>query len=85
MNFASVKEEWQYNRLWNQICRLTRKSKKIMEQKIAKNVKTNPKAFWQYAQSKLKTKAWIPDQIKPGTKENPSFTKTDEEKADVFY
>ena len=56
-----------------------------MEQKIAKNIKTNPKAFWQYAQSKLKTKAWIPDLIKPGTEENPSFIKTDEEKADVFY
>ena len=46
MNFASVEEELQYNRQRNQIRRLTRKSKKIMGAKIAKSVKTNPKAFW---------------------------------------
>ena len=55
-----------------------------MEKKIAKNVKTNPTAFWQYVQSKLKTIASIPDLIKPGTEENPSFTKTDEEQADAL-
>ena len=84
MNFASAEEELQYNKLWNQIHRLTRKSKKIMEQNIVKNIKTNPEAFWQYVQSNLKIKASIPDLIKPGTEENPSFTETDEEKAGVL-
>ena len=55
-----------------------------MEQNIVKNIKTNPEAFWQYVQSNLKIKASIPDLIKPGTEENPSFTETDEEKAGVL-
>ena len=41
----------QFNILRNQIRRLTRKAKKVKELNIAKNVKSNPKKFWQYAQS----------------------------------
>ena len=55
-----------------------------MEQNIAKNVKTIPEAFWQYVQSIPKSKASIPDLIKPGTEETPSFIETDEEKAGVL-
>ena len=83
-NLASVEQELQYNRLRNQIRKLTRKGKKLIEKTIAKNSKANPKAFWRYTQSKLKTKATIPDLVKPGTEENPEYTKNDSEKAEAF-
>lgn len=55
-----------------------------MKKIIANNAKTNPKAFWQYCQSKLKTRTEIPDLIKPGTEDTPEFTTSDQEKADIF-
>ena len=63
---ATDEEILQYKKLKNQIRRLTRKSKKILEKEIAKNSKSNPKAFWKYTQSKLKTRAGIPDLMMPG-------------------
>ena len=42
----------QYNRVRNQICRLTRQTIKTHEKNIADCVKDNPKKFWSYAQSK---------------------------------
>ena len=50
---ASAEEKLQYNKLRNQIGRLTRKGKKLLEKKIASECKTNPKSFWKYAQHKL--------------------------------
>ena len=58
---ASAEESLHYNKLRNQVRRLTRKSKKLFEKNIAKNSKVNPKAFWKYTQSKLKTRSNIPD------------------------
>ena len=55
-----------------------------MEKNIAKNIKSNSKAFWKYTQSKLKTKPGIPDLEKAETRDKPTFTKIDDEKADVF-
>ena len=75
----------QYNKIRNQVRRLTRKSKNIMEKNIAKNVKNNPKAFWKYTQTKLKTRSGIPDLEKPeSTSSNPLYTSDDNEKADIF-
>ena len=79
-DLADEEEKLQYNRLKNQIRRLTRKGKKLYEKNIASNVKSNPKAFWQYTQSKLKTRSQIPDIIKPGTENNPTYSKNDLEK-----
>ena len=42
MNFALVEEELQYNRLRNKIRRLTRKRKKIMEQKNSQKCQNKP-------------------------------------------
>ena len=70
--------------LRNQIRRLTRKGKKLYEEKIARNVKSNPKAFWRYTQSKLKSRSCIPDLAKPGSEHNPEYAKTDGEKAEIF-
>ena len=45
-DLADEEEKLQYNRLKNQIRRLTCKGKKLYEKNIATNVKSNPKAFW---------------------------------------
>ena len=73
-----------FNRLRNQVRSLTRKGTKLIEKKIAKNAKSNPKAFFAYAQSKLKTRSGIPDLVKPGTEKDPRYARTDEEKAEVL-
>ena len=52
-NLASEEEKIQFRRIRNQIRSLTRKSKKILEKNIAKNAKSNPKAFYKYSQQKL--------------------------------
>ena len=85
-DLASAEQELQYNRLRNQIRRLTRKSKKLYEKNIARNAKDNPKVFWKYTQSKLKTQSNIPDIEMPSSGENSStrFTSSNEEKASVF-
>ena len=72
-NLASEEEHLQFRRIRNQIRRLTRKSKKLIERNIAKKAKSNPKAFYQYSQSKLKTRSQIPDLLKPGTEKNPEY------------
>ena len=72
-DIASQEEKNNYNRLRNQIRR--RKSKKLVEKKIAKNVKQNPKAFWRYTLSKLKTRPGIPDLEKSTEDDQPTFTK----------
>ena len=83
-NLASLEEELKYNKIRNQVRKLTRQGKKFMEKKIAKNAKSNPKAFWNYTRSKLKTQSTIPDMVNPGTENNPQYTKNDSEKAEVF-
>ena len=83
-DLADEEEKLQYNRLKNQIRRLTRKGKKLYEKNIATNVKSNPKAFWQYTHSKLKTRSQIPDIIKPGTEDSPTYSQNDTEKAEIF-
>ena len=69
-NLASEEEKLEHRKLSNQIRRLTIKSKKMFEKKIAKNAKSNPKGFYRYAQSKLKTRtSRIPDIIKIKTRD----------------
>ena len=57
-----------------------------MEKNIAKQAKSNPKSFWAYAQSKLKTRAGIPDPMKTNVndKNETTYTSSDEEKANVL-
>ena len=84
---ASEEQELNYRRLKNQIRRLTRQGKKLMEKNIAKLAKSNPKSFWAYAQSKLKTRAGIPDLAKTNVSNNKNdttYTTSDEEKANVL-
>ena len=49
----------EYVRARNQVKGLVRKAKLEMEKSIARNAKENPKIFWQYANSKRKTKSGI--------------------------
>ena len=83
-NLASLEEELKYNKIRNQVRKLTRQGKKLMEKKVAQNAKSNPKVFWNYTKSKLKTQSVIPDIVNPGTEQNPVYTKNDSEKAEVF-
>ena len=50
-----------YSRLRNQTRWICRKTLKLYEKKVAHNIKDNPKAFWQYVNSKLKHKEAVSD------------------------
>ena len=84
MDLAREEEKLQYNRIRNQVRKLTRKAKKVMEKKIAKSVKENPKNFWSYAQSKLKSRAGIPELEKMTDDGSIEYAKEDDDKAEVF-
>ena len=83
-NMATEEEKLGFNRLRNQVTGLCRKAKRVVEKVIASKSKSNPKGFWAYTQSKLKTRSSMPDLIKPGTEKNPVFAKTDQEKSEVL-
>ena len=82
-NLANEEIELEYNRVRNQVRRLTRKSNKIVQKKIAKDSKSNPKSFWKFTQSKLKTKTGIPD-LEVESDEGISYTTNDTDKANVL-
>jgi hypothetical protein len=73
----------EYKRLRNQIRHLTRQAKKKHEQTIARQVKTNPKVFWKYVGSKLKTHTKIPD-LKINNEGAYTTATTDKQKADAL-
>ena len=83
-SLATEEETVQYNKLRNQVRRLTRKAKKLNEKRIAKNSKGNPKDFWKYTQSKLKSRASIPDLEVISEDGSVSYAKDDESKANQF-
>ena len=59
---------------------MTRKSIKAFEKSITDKVKSNPKSFWKYANSKLKCKIKIGDL----TADNGSIIDSDENKVDLL-
>ncbi len=76
---ASDQQQLEYRRIRNQVRLLTRKSKKVKEKGIASQVRKNPKKFWSYAQSKMKTKPGIPDLEAHG-----KVVSSDKDKAEVL-
>ena len=71
-----------YNQQRNKVRKLTRKLYKDYEKKIAKEAKSNPKRFWQYAKSKTKTSSTIAQlQVAP---DNDELTTNDTEKAELL-
>ncbi len=69
-----------YARTRNQAKWLCRKSARDYERNIAKESKTNPKSFYNYAKKKMKTKSGIADQ----TKKDGSTASSNKEKAEVL-
>ena len=69
-----------YTRLCNQTRWKVRQTKKQFEQSIAKESKTNPKAFSNYARSKTKCRTGISDLVMT----NGTMTVNDTEKADTL-
>jgi hypothetical protein len=74
----------EYCKLRNKVKSLTRKAVKNKEIEIAKDVKNNPKKFWQYTKSKTKTRIGISDLIM--NKENgvETLTNNDKDKANTL-
>ena len=71
-----------YNQQRNKVRKLTRKLYKDYEKKIAKEAKSNPKGFCQYAKSKTKTSSTIAQlQVAP---DNDELTTNDTEKAELL-
>ena len=69
-----------YNRANNKARKECRKANKAYEKKVAEESKNNPKMFFHYANSKMKTKSGIADL----DKKDGSKTKTDQEKAELL-
>ena len=64
----------------NDLRSLTRSLRRMFEKKLANNSKNNPKPFWPYVKSKLKTRTKIPNL----TKADGSKVCTSKEKVDVL-
>ena len=58
-----------------------RRAVRSLEKKIAKEAKQNPKYFWKYASTKMKTRTGVAELVKGN---DQGMTKTDEEKANVL-
>lgn len=72
----------EYRQINNQVQQETRRAVISHEKLIAKNVKTNPKIFWKYVQSKTKTATSIRNLYI--NKEKTKEIKTDKQKAMVL-
>ena len=69
-----------YTQCKNKLRALTRGLRKDFEKKLACNIKRNPKSFWRYTKSRLKTKEIIPTL----TRQDGTNAKTAQEKADTL-
>ena len=63
---------------------LTRKAVINKEKEIAKEVKKNPKNFWQYTRSKTKTRTGISDFLMDEQNDIEILTKNDTDKSSFF-
>ena len=87
MESKSDEKRLKYNRQRNKVRKLTRQAKKEKELEIAKQVKSNPKIFWKYVNSKTKTRTGIGELNMPGTNDErgkPLKAKSDEDKAKIL-
>ena len=80
MRTKEGKDYQEYTKFRNQTKWEVRKAKRDFEKQVAKQAKVNPKAFFQYANSKLKTKSGIAD-LDRG---DGTCTESDKEKAEVL-
>ena len=70
----------EYVRLRNEVNTAVKKARKERELQIAREAKTNPKAFYQYVSAKTKTKEGVSNL----TKEDGTLTLNNKEKAQVL-
>ena len=73
-----------YNRCKNDLRSLTRKLRRDFEHYLARIVKTKPKLFWRYTNSRLKPKQRIPSFIRPDGSNAISPTVKSESLSDFF-
>ena len=74
----------EYQKLRNQVRSSTRKAHKQYEKEIVRQIKGNPKKFWLYTQSKLKTKTNIPNFIADDGDGNKITLEKDSDKAEAL-
>ena len=80
-SFSTTREA--YCKARKKVKRLMRQSKKSFEKAIATESKKNPKPFWKYVRSKLRTKSGISPLLRD--KKNPNSLKFDDtEKAEIL-
>ena len=72
----------EYCKFRNQVRNITKQAKREKEKDVSKDAKSNPKKFWNYVNSKTKTKPGIPNLEKPDNKDN--LTSNEKEKAEVL-
>lgn len=73
-----------YNKVRNQVKRMTRKLRKDFENNLAIKAKSDPKFIWKYIDSKTKSKVEIGDLYEnPGDNKSTKAT-TDKEKSDIL-
>lgn len=70
----------EYNKIRNKATSCTKQGKKNFEKKLASEVKTNPKSFWQYVQSKTKSKTSLGELKRP----DGTTVEDDQDKAEVL-
>ena len=58
-NITTTDQRVKYTKANNKVRRLMRKAKREFESDIAKKAKSNPKSFWSFIRSRLKTKAGV--------------------------
>ena len=69
-----------YRKIRNKASHVLKKARKQYEEKIASDVKDNPKLFWTYIRSHMKVRQPITKLVK----DNGELTKSDEEAAETF-
>ena len=78
--YPTIQNYNEYVRLRNDVKMAVKHAKKANEERIARDAKRNPKAFYQYVASKSKTKTGVCNL----TKEDGTLTLNDSEKAEVL-
>ena len=84
MENRDPKKYKEFVRSRNKVKTMVRKANIQMEKEIAENAKVNPKKFWQYTNSKRKTKSGIGELKTTNSNGEVETAKTDKEKAEVL-
>ena len=74
----------EYCKACNQVRKLTRKAKLEYEKNLANQIKSNPKKFWNYVNSKTKVSSGIPPLSVTGNESDTEVTDDNKEKAELL-